>query len=609
MSFNENSNQDLYLNNQETNLIHQNSSIDTKPRIQPENNSSTQSRSRKKKMNLQQTLQQYYKHLYDVHSGRARHYYWSWTHSTIQYENYGQLYKLNLILSLHYLQLFKSYQGQCRSKARQRLVKIPNPTYDDAVMMLRPDDLYDDTYIVVKPCSFDSNPFIKYCFTDTNSVAFLPLITTSFSDTVGKRKKNELFAIIKQQLKKDEKETCEIKKSSLKAAMSASLDTSHPIKPTQRIINAEFRYSPKKIADYLYHLTDGDFDTLQSIAKLVAIILRKPYTPHQPITITAKKSSFESIISFLNFLCPASNYGFTYLTNKHYLFDLYTLVNNEFGLNIILDSRIPEGITTIKKLKSIFTLKDVEIDLPFMFEPFNIKLNIPHVYLTSSHINTIKMKNLFNSIIIDISAKNLMFPKFTPNVHSKVMDWMYHSFSIWGLELLLKNKPHNFDNINPLGNASKPKNKKTKDEKKPDVFEEFFNAVCEMDKDYEIPKEELYQAYVVFYKKFYGDEPLKKITFSKRFLEFKPTLEETRPHISRDYYPRCFKGIKVNYEKLQVLKNSSSESLDNTQTNNQFSETKVSFSEFKKYLNDETHKAIKSHFYFVLDKSEYNQKF
>ena len=62
----------------------------------------------------------------------------------------------------------------------------------------------------------------------------------------------------------------------------------------------------------------------------------------------------------------------------------------------------------------------------------------------------------------------------------------------------------------------------------------------------------LYEAYSEYYKKNFGDEPLTKILFSKKFAAF-GNFETVRPHSSREHYPYCFKGIKLDENKAKQL--------------------------------------------------------
>lgn len=82
------------------------------------------------------------------------------------------------------------------------------------------------------------------------------------------------------------------------------------------------------------------------------------------------------------------------------------------------------------------------------------------------------------------------------------------------------------------------------------VFKAFIEDCCRVADDALCEKSALYEAYVKYHKNHFCGEPLTKIIFGKKFSAY-GNFETVRPHISREHYPYCFKGIEINPNKTE----------------------------------------------------------
>lgn len=343
---------------------------------------------------------------------------------------------------------------------------------------------------------------------------------------------------------KKEKEQSDYKKkkyySAIHTVQLCKKENSSNIYPNFR--NTEHRKSEyKKVSEnairILYELSNGDLKTLYTLAKLCIEVISGNSKTKKPYVILADKEMHRAIWDFFSKLTnnAYTNIHFNELTKVKPLDKLFVEIYSGTTYAIAVNSRIPETEFSVKKIKKLISGKTICMKNPLFPENLYFEFHIPFIYVTDNHLKYRKMKTLYNAIDIKILTKNL---NTLP-------------YDMYGIQFL----KHRLSDLIFSYESDKEKfasvSKRIAND---DIFKEFVVKYCTTDENSVCEKAQLYEAYCEYYRKNFGDEPLTKILFSKKFAAF-GNFETVRPHTSREHYPYCFKGIKLDKAKVKQLSN------------------------------------------------------
>jgi len=322
---------------------------------------------------------------------------------------------------------------------------------------------------------------------------------------------------------------------------------------------------PIEATQFLYQLTEGNESKLEQFSILTASLLfDNYYAQNNPVVIFANKSIHKSLIDYFNILfnwqCWHTNFYDLLKEENLKLLAACNLYRNYRGI-IVIDSEIPQTEPYVTKLKKLMYGRDLKIDGHSFGDKLSIINTIPIIYITDSRENLLKMKNLYHAKCITINSTEINRLPYD----AELISWFGNEFANLGFNWNNDKSKKHFT-IPPID-----------DER---AVNEFLEKICIFNENAECIKNELHEAYSLFFKKYCGPNPMTKTMFGKMVKKLKcGQLEETRPHKSKDYYPHCFKGIKIHQEKYSEL-------LETADT----SEYKNEFEKFK----DTLHKIIES---------------
>lgn len=288
------------------------------------------------------------------------------------------------------------------------------------------------------------------------------------------------------------------------------------------------------IMTFLYNLTKGDLKKFYELARFCAKIA-DTNAKNKAFVIYADPTVYDALILFIGaatnkLLKPCS---FKSMRKKQVLLELqYASMNNaRLGL-VCIDEPIPDTTTTASVLKklmkgNIITVKDT-------YYPVDLRIvnRIPMIYLTQNRNNFQRMKNIFSATALEFHSENIEMP----HISQQALLWLQNDFVSLGTCNIQEAEKH----------PQKPA-KVNKD----DVIEDFIKTVCIRGKDYNCPIQELYSAYCDFYKKFYGNDYLTQIKFTKTFAAV-TNLQKYRPHYKGQSNVYYFKGIKIDETKINT---------------------------------------------------------
>lgn len=287
----------------------------------------------------------------------------------------------------------------------------------------------------------------------------------------------------------------------------------------------------------LYEFSSGDFKTLFTLSRLCTDILNGASSIKKPYVILADKKIHMNVFDLLMIISEQyfANIDFCELTKINNLSRLLVECHCGNRVAVSYNGKIPEKEFEVKRMKKIISGETISMKHPSFPEYLHFSYKIPFVYVTDNHVAYKKMKTLYNATDIKISSNNLNTLE-------------YDEYAIQFIKYNLYNLANN-PKINKMKYSTVSK-KIAKDS----VFGDFIEKYCIINENAVCEKALLYEAYSEYYKKNFGDEPLTKILFSKKFAAF-GNFETVRPHSSREHYPYCFKGIELDKEKISQLSN------------------------------------------------------
>ncbi len=360
-----------------------------------------------------------------------------------------------------------------------------------------------------------------YIINKGGSGMIMPIGKEDFEEDLSDRLKNKYYSIIRTVL-------CANTKDCDKNYISY-----HPSRYLEGIYGNVFEPAIK----ILYELSNGNFITLRTLFNLCLEIITESEASSKPYVILAEKDMHIQVIKFLEMFSGSflSFVDFNELTTLNELHKLSREYHFGRKVAVAINSKIPETEFSVNKLTKIMSGKEISIKDPLFPGYLHFVFKIPFVYITDSHLMYRKLKTIYGAIDLKIHSKNLDKLRFDAHTMG------YLRYKLHYLRSKIKVDKDTLTSVSM---------KITND----DIFKDFVENCCLLDEDAFCEKASLYEAYSEYYKKNFGDEPLTKITFSKKFAIF-GNFETIRPHSSRKCYPYCFKGIKLDKKKMEQLTN------------------------------------------------------
>lgn len=288
----------------------------------------------------------------------------------------------------------------------------------------------------------------------------------------------------------------------------------------------------------LYGLTKGDLDKFYELTRFCAKITDTGLK-NRSFAIYADPSIYDALIYIIG-ICTnklLTPYSFKSIWKKQVLLDLQKANMNNVNVGYVcIDEPLPDTETKAKVLKKIMkgnitTVKDA-------YYPVDLRIvnRIPMIYLTDNRENFQRMKNIFSATAIEFHSEDIKMPCIPPQDPSwpQTLFWLQNDFISLGMYSVKEKEKY------------PPKPVKVD---KDDIMEDFIESVCILGDDYNCPIQELYSAYCDFYKKFYGNDYLTQIKFTKKFAAV-TNLQKYRPHYKGQSNVYYFKGITIDEKKI-----------------------------------------------------------
>ncbi|MBR3869837.1 MAG: hypothetical protein IKM66_11040 [Clostridia bacterium] len=283
---------------------------------------------------------------------------------------------------------------------------------------------------------------------------------------------------------------------------------------------------------FLYGLTNGDLNKFYELARFCAKI-KDTKSRNKAFAIYANPTIYDALVLFIG----ASTYkllqpcSFKSMWKKQVLLDLQKASMNNINTGYVcIDEPIPDTVAKVKTLKKI--MKGNIITVKDKYYPVDLRIinRIPMIYITQNIEQFKKMKNIFSATAIEFHSKDIAMPNISP----QALYWLQNDFISLGM--------HNIREVEKY--PPKP-DRVTED----DIIEDFIESVCILGDDFNCPIQELYSAYCEFYKKYYGNNHLTQIKFTKQFAVV-TNLQKYRPHYKGQSNVYYFKGIKIDETKI-----------------------------------------------------------
>jgi len=284
--------------------------------------------------------------------------------------------------------------------------------------------------------------------------------------------------------------------------------------------------------NFLYRLTNGELKKFYELARFCAKITDAE-SKNKAFAIYADPTIYDALIFFLGMATKKSlqHGSFKMLLKKQALLYLQKVSMNYVDTGCVcIDESIPDTVAKVKTLKKI--MKGNIITVKDKYYPVDLRIinRIPMIYITQNREQFEKMKNIFSATAIELHSKDIAMPDISP----QTLYWLQNVFIPLGT--------HNIREVEKY--PSKPA-KVDKD----DIIEDFIETVCILGEDYNCPIQKLYSAYCDFYKKFYGNDYLTQIKFTKKFAAV-TNLQKYRPHYKGQSNVYYFKGIMIDDTKV-----------------------------------------------------------
>lgn len=299
---------------------------------------------------------------------------------------------------------------------------------------------------------------------------------------------------------------------------------------------------PSNIATYLHSITGGNYDCLNSIACLVADLLTHKNIQKKLNVIYSQSKLFPMLQKFIDIIsfgrCANIPLPMNQLLGKNAISQLINLKNNS-KIAIVIDNYSDQ--TTSKSyavFKKIIAGKPISYDDAFSGK-INYINNLALIRVTedSKEINDYKNNNLKINLINLLSVSSLPSLEFS----DEDINWLLLPFALYGLNVI-----NGRSTISPLNQQ--------KDIPGDTTIVEFFNNFCDISSSAKETGKKLYENYVKYYTKYYGDNHLSSILFTK---ELKKYLQNN--HIDFMYgqfshtkssNERTFKGFSFDENKF-----------------------------------------------------------
>lgn len=323
-----------------------------------------------------------------------------------------------------------------------------------------------------------------------------------------------------------------------------------------------------EVINYLYTLTNGSTQLLNQFACLVTDILTLNKIHKKLNIIVAKAAVKDSLQALINWIaCDElldNDISLKLFTKQNKLVD-FIHYKSEALKGVIIDKHNALTDNEIRLLKRIISGKEIIVK-DKSYGNLTFVNDYALITITNNHKHIMQYENAFNTNTINFNhLKNL--PTITKI--NELYLFLCVPLALHGLNIISQR-----NKIVP----EKANRKLIKDQ----ITFEFYKRFCILKKDGEVYRSDLYQAYLAYYTRKYGDMPLTDIKFTKSIKtilinERNPeNFQYKRPHHSKSQSNEwAFTGIELNTEELNKFIDSHEDMMPSND-----------FQTFSKYLSE-----------------------
>lgn len=296
---------------------------------------------------------------------------------------------------------------------------------------------------------------------------------------------------------------------------SSLLQKSSSTLPSRRTFN-------KLTSKTLFSWTSGDFSLINKLALLCANIASEETLTKSLFVVTGSHYAAEIIEHIFAKRLQKNlplDYSLKNLVTPDGLLRLFSNLLSRDKVILISDCTPLQNEDDIKIFKKLLDGKTVFISDKF-FGKITFKNTCPIICFPKSHEELVSLTNLYPCQLLNFPDVRLGTPTFALNT----IRCLPQTLALYGLKLLA-------DKHNKTSTTHPPKAPVVVAHD--NVLNEFLHSCCCIQEGTFIYGDELYQAYVKFFVKFYGRKPLKQTQFSTQ-LKATGKFEYKRPHVSRD---------------------------------------------------------------------------
>lgn len=305
----------------------------------------------------------------------------------------------------------------------------------------------------------------------------------------------------------------------------------------------------EKLANALYHLTNGNFQLLNKLAILFANIIC-PEVLSKCLFVISGPPEIKDVFTFLlleQITDTSEEYSLKSLTSPKTICELAPLVFSKSNAIILSDCtpiHTDEEVAVIKKIINGTSISTKDK----MFRKITLKNTSPVICFPKTHEELISLTNTYPTMVLDFS-KTEVCKELT---YLENQSWLQLTFPLYGLKLIADSK-----NGNPL-----PRTKQIAPIINHDwIINYFLTYCCITPTNQYVYADELYEAYILFFSSHFGSSPLKRLQFVKR-LKTSGKYEYKRPHTSSNLPNKyAFTNLALKEDYVSIINSLSSPEL------------------------------------------------
>ena len=313
----------------------------------------------------------------------------------------------------------------------------------------------------------------------------------------------------------------------------------------QKIINIEnlnlLDYLPDKLADILYWLCNGSYETLNQFAKLVTCMLAEQSLMKKIFVIYAPKNVHDLLLELFQMLgeYKIKNMSFQYAVRPKGLYDTIEANLNGAYANITVDTPLPKNKRAEACLEDIVTAKIIRAKHTICTTVKGVN-HMPFVYITDDDKKYNYFIRSFQAVGILLRPDSEMPYEHLGDLPKEDVEWLKRAFALYGLYLIAFRTKPKVSAKTTLKNSANGI----------DSFGDFVDKCCTLtDETSYCIKTELYQAYRQFYQKYFGGKLLTEREFVIAFKKW-GNFKDSIIHKSDENRLRVFEGISLDNRKF-----------------------------------------------------------